>query len=88
MQSQAGTRHAKLSDNACAQASAKSLKCAPAGIRLPVMAAAGAHKRRATGIEENYTDKSKCAPFFNAYKECKKADYEAARAARIKAHSG
>jgi hypothetical protein len=40
------------------------------------------------GIEANYADKSKCAPQFNAYKACKKSEYEAARAARIKASRG
>ena len=39
-------------------------------------------------IEKNYTDKSKCAAHFKVYKACKQREYEAARAARIKAHSG
>ena len=39
-------------------------------------------------IEENYADKSPCAPFFNAYKACKKAAYEEARAQRIRVANG
>ena len=40
------------------------------------------------GIEANYTDRGKCAAFFSVYKVCKQKAYEAARAARIRAHSG
>lgn len=66
MQNQPATRHAKLSEGACAAENAESLKC----------------------IEKNYTDKGKCAAHFRVYKACKAKAYEAARAARIKAHSG
>jgi hypothetical protein len=66
MQTPPKGRHSTLSDSACANHSAESLKC----------------------IEQNYNDKGKCIPLFNAYKACKKEAYEAARAARIAAHSG
>ncbi len=39
-------------------------------------------------IEANYEDKSKCTPFFLAYKQCKAEEYAAARAARIRANNG
>ncbi len=89
MQAPAAGRHSTLASSACAALSAESLKCA-LRCRRPgcSFSTPCAENDALTGIEANYADKSKCAPQFLAYKNCKKSEYEAARAARIKASRG
>ena len=100
MQNQPAGRHAKLSEGACAAENSASLKCAcllllnasppRAALRraLTPNAPRPAPACLCAGIEANYTDRGKCAAFFSVYKVCKQKAYEAARAARIRAHSG
>ena len=100
MQNQPAARHAKLSEGACAAENSASLKCACLLLlNAPPLRAASyraltqsnPHPAPAcvrAGIEANYTDRGKCAAFFSVYKVCKQKAYEAARAARIRAHSG